>query len=677
MQIEAAQLRMADVVLVPGVGEQEVRRLEAGTDRVRAWFRGDEAQDAPSQTWPPSEVLTIKRPGDMFEAPALPRPKTVHEANRRIIARLRAIGWESHQGGRYTYVSDPTDSVRLQLREQVVHHQGRIRNHRGSWTWNPNTASMGFTKDYAMQLDREVPSLAREAEEAARARHASDQALIDAQREQLGPPSSTADMSTQVVVRYSRIAGVILCGETYPHRAKIREIRVPYRLKPSRRLPKGCAWYVPRTRDTFQPRERVEQLVEALRLRGVPAVLDYDHEPEADALKTVPALAPAPKTPTASRARAKTKATKPKPRGRTPDASKRAAKLRAVADKAAAAARRELDTDRLENTHRRAEQAASVRQRARGELAIAEILRRAADEVEAGELEHVSRISNKTQVKALDLELRRAGWERARSEGRPSSSVTKPAAEDIAFATLRPLRASNYAVDDLLKATEGLSGVSGDRARVRALHKKMRDDKAELDAEDVEAVRALLKAAKKHERKVFLPSEMLADDLRSRDRLAKLSVTDTVSLKAALREYLGCCAVAPKGEDPKHARGRKLLNINISGFVPTPEDLAKRVVDAAEIEAGMRVLEPSAGAGALASEIRARHPDATLHLIELSPTLRDMLCEDGFEVIARDFCAHVPERPYDRIVMNPPFERQQDVEHIERALGMLAPVGAS
>ncbi|NVB43553.1 hypothetical protein G6O69_37405 [Pseudenhygromyxa sp. WMMC2535] len=43
------------------------------------------------------------------------------------------------------------------------------------------------------------------------------------------------------------------------------------------------------------------------------------------------------------------------------------------------------------------------------------------------------------------------------------------------------------------------------------------------------------------------------------------------------------------------------------------------MVDAAEIEAGMRVLEPSAGAGALASEIRARHPDATLHLIELSP----------------------------------------------------------
>ncbi|NVB43554.1 methyltransferase [Pseudenhygromyxa sp. WMMC2535] len=44
-------------------------------------------------------------------------------------------------------------------------------------------------------------------------------------------------------------------------------------------------------------------------------------------------------------------------------------------------------------------------------------------------------------------------------------------------------------------------------------------------------------------------------------------------------------------------------------------------------------------------------------------------------MIARDFCAHVPERPYDRIVMNPPFERQQDVEHIERALGMLAPGG--
>ncbi|NVB43552.1 hypothetical protein G6O69_37400 [Pseudenhygromyxa sp. WMMC2535] len=52
-----------------------------------------------------------------------------------------------------------------------------------------------------------------------------------------------------------------------------------------------------------------------------------------------------------------------------------------------------------------------------------------------------------------------------------------------------------------------------------------------------------------------MPSEMLADDLRSRDRLAKLSVTDTVSLKAALREYLAAARSLPRARIPSTPAG--------------------------------------------------------------------------------------------------------------------------
>ncbi|WP_217910173.1 hypothetical protein, partial [Pseudenhygromyxa sp. WMMC2535] len=125
----------------------------------------------------------------------------------------------------------------------------------------------------------------------------------------------------------------------------------------------------------------------------------------------------------------------------------------------------------------------------------------------------------------------------------------------IAFATLRPLRASNYAVDDLLKPPRG-SRVSRVIAPPRA-SPPQEDARRQGRArrEDVEAVRARSKPPRSTSARSFLPSEMLADDLRSRDRLAKLSVTDTVSLKAALREYLAAARSLPRARIPSTPAG--------------------------------------------------------------------------------------------------------------------------
>src|SRR5690606_11773720 len=93
------------------------------------------------------------------------------------------------------------------------------------------------------------------------------------------------------------------------------------------------------------------------------------------------------------------------------------------------------------------------------------------------------------------------------------------------------------------------------------------------------------------------------------------------------------------------------------------------------IRPGMRVLEPSAGSGAIAEVIRERHPTARLEVIERNYSLREILEADGFELVSRDFTEYAPSYGYDRIIMNPPFEQRQDVEHIDRALSMLNPGG--
>ncbi len=116
---------------------------------------------------------------------------------------------------------------------------------------------------------------------------------------------------------------------------------------------------------------------------------------------------------------------------------------------------------------------------------------------------------------------------------------------------------------------------------------------------------------------------------------------------------------------------------NIPGYFPTQAPVIAIMLRRARIADGMRVLEPEAGSGYIADAIRAAHPGAWVDTVEISPRLRDMLVLKNYRVMAFDFLEfeNDQEAPYDRIVMNPPFERQQDLDHIRHAYTLLAPGG--
>lgn len=109
----------------------------------------------------------------------------------------------------------------------------------------------------------------------------------------------------------------------------------------------------------------------------------------------------------------------------------------------------------------------------------------------------------------------------------------------------------------------------------------------------------------------------------------------------------------------------------IEGFFPTPKPVVTKMLELADIEPGMRVLEPSAGKGDIADAIR----DAGVEVdtVEIVPRLRDLLEAKGHKLVGDDFLKH--NGRYDRIVMNPPFERGQDIEHVQRAFDLLKPGG--
>jgi hypothetical protein len=113
-----------------------------------------------------------------------------------------------------------------------------------------------------------------------------------------------------------------------------------------------------------------------------------------------------------------------------------------------------------------------------------------------------------------------------------------------------------------------------------------------------------------------------------------------------------------------------LLGMKIQGYFPTPEPIIDEILTFARIGEGNVVLEPSAGKGNIADRIRDSYPGADLKVIELNYTLREILELKGYNIVAHDFMEY-SVAVYDRIVMNPPFERAQEVAHVQHAYELL------
>jgi phospholipid N-methyltransferase len=120
---------------------------------------------------------------------------------------------------------------------------------------------------------------------------------------------------------------------------------------------------------------------------------------------------------------------------------------------------------------------------------------------------------------------------------------------------------------------------------------------------------------------------------------------------------------------------RGLQFSSIRGYFPTPAPLAARMVELAEIEAHHVVLEPSAGSGAILDAIEAAQPEALAVCWEINPTLCNVLQAKGYDARPVDCLSHNGSAIYDRVLMNPPFENQQDIDHVMGAFTRLKPGG--
>lgn len=107
------------------------------------------------------------------------------------------------------------------------------------------------------------------------------------------------------------------------------------------------------------------------------------------------------------------------------------------------------------------------------------------------------------------------------------------------------------------------------------------------------------------------------------------------------------------------------------------DTVCHKLITLADIRAGSRVLEPSAGTGVILRAVLAAVPSACCQAVEMNAVLADHLKVTFPEVAVTcaDFLSLTLPPLFDRIIMNPPFRHGDDVKHIRHALNMLAPGG--
>ncbi|MFW2358181.1 methyltransferase [Hydrogenophaga sp.] len=111
-------------------------------------------------------------------------------------------------------------------------------------------------------------------------------------------------------------------------------------------------------------------------------------------------------------------------------------------------------------------------------------------------------------------------------------------------------------------------------------------------------------------------------------------------------------------------------------FFPTPPELVQRLLLLTGLEAGMTVLEPQAGSGAIALAAAEVVGKDNVTCYELMPRNVEHLRELGFDLDgAVDFLQVKPEPRYGLVLMNPPFSGGKDITHVEHAMKFLVPGG--
>jgi len=368
-------------------------------------------------------------------------------------------------------------------------------------------------------------------------------------------------------------------------------------------------------------------------------------------------------------------------------------KLRTVADNMQSTIDNKF-ADRQTNTARRASMAANAEAEGEALKKQQKIIRNIADLIESGEAKHLDGVTAKTHIETLEGVLRTTKNKlvsKMIDEKYPGNSGTyetkkryeqelkdKPEVEFNSIDTAEYPLTKTYdeTLKQLTKETVSIPNTARLRQKIdkAVVQNKVKGEERYIDtkniAEDIIELYDKLKRSGKDFSRDY--------DLVDYKRLQTMGIKNTTMLRAALREFQkakGDFKLSPEEVQAKKVKEleRGIIGKKFESYFPTPKKVVDRMLEEANIKDGESILEPSAGSGHIADMIKAEHPKNNLEVGEYNNSLSEILKAKGHNVVSQDFLEHKGQ--YDKIIMNPPFEKNQDVIHVQHAYEQLKPGG--
>lgn len=108
-------------------------------------------------------------------------------------------------------------------------------------------------------------------------------------------------------------------------------------------------------------------------------------------------------------------------------------------------------------------------------------------------------------------------------------------------------------------------------------------------------------------------------------------------------------------------------------FFATPVEVVDLMISKANLKPTDILLEPSAGQGAIVDKVISLVKK--VDMCELMPENRQILQNKGYEIQWGDFLDVNEDLKYDKIIANPPFTKNQDIDHVLKMYKHLNPGG--
>jgi len=335
---------------------------------------------------------------------------------------------------------------------------------------------------------------------------------------------------------------------------------------------------------------------------------------------------------------------------------------------------RELNRDRETNTHRRAAMAENAERKAAAQISFGKTLVKIGEAMETEEIKYLYKISNSRDLEELKSILSMAKNRHINALNLDRSKY-QTSLETVNFAELPyPILYANRKGE-----IERMKDVPGKKLAASRMLKRLAPYEyilinSQQRVEDYETLFC--------QRCSVVDSwqiDRYKEQLMHMKRLQRIGIDTIEELRAALRELLNLEKGTGLSEEQKRSLQikeleRKFIGSKIPGFFPTPETLAAQIVELANIQPGDTILEPSAGLGHIADQIKADHPGNELLCVEINHSLFEALKAKGHLVQNGDFLNMLNDTEslkFDKIIMNPPFENLQDVEHVKHAFQLL------